>query len=446
MKNRKHIACLLAALAMMAAAVPMMTAAEDAPAQTMQEPAASPALSDALVAAMHEEAPLEVVIRYHALDEDAVKASVMEQAEAYRESLDPTVYTIEEIDDMTLTYMREQAAAASDSYYAEICRDLGIEVEDAVFREGDHSMVCTLSPSQIMTAGSCAWYTGETIVLLRETDPIEILDPAVDPFTPVLPLWVSEALQARIDAGEDLFEVVIRCKGPDYSPLFTVLNDACAAYRDSLDPAVYTEEEIDELVENYRYEKNLEMNEAIIEAHHEMICEQLGIAREDAVFDHDLLTATLTTAQLETASASDWIRNRIVLKEEEDSNRLPAETWVVDGEDVTAPVTEDTVQTTEAVATTTETDADTTASSENGSSDMTTQTTTVKTTATTVTETAVPSDPTAHAETASTEDATTLPQTGVSDPTDRRAAVAAAAMTIAGGMLVIRSRKRNGRR
>ncbi len=131
-------------------------------------------------------------------------------------------------------------------------------------------------------------------------------------------LFVSEKLLAEIESGKQAIEVVVFYKNLDYSGIIQKVTQKGEEYRQSLNPEVYTPDEINEMTGEFKNKLNAELVESALNAYRKEICESLGIAMEDADFSGggNSMVCTLTPEQIMTATKSDWFSRKIILESE----------------------------------------------------------------------------------------------------------------------------------
>ena len=284
-----------------------------------------------------------------------------------------------------------------ETYALQALADLNLEKENCTFDSVYPVVQCSLTEEQLQAAESMA-SVAKVLPLDVWTTPE---DAGVQPFDYVAQSdpssVISDKLMAQINAGKQAIEVTMLYKDIDLSDIIEEVRQKGEAYEGSLDPDVYTPDEINEMTGSYKEKLNAELVAAATAARQKEICDSLGIAVEDVTFvGITRMICTLTPEQIYKAAESDWLYKGITLREE-----------FVSSDDLglvtTAPADE---------ITTTETSAVTTASSTEKPTVTTTETCPVEELVTT-TETTVTITTTTTAETSATEIITTTTETAV---------------------------------
>lgn len=284
-----------------------------------------------------------------------------------------------------------------ETYALQALADLNLEKENCTFDSVYPVVQCSLTEEQLQAAESMA-SVAKVLPLDVWTTPE---DAGVQPFDYVAQSdpssVISDKLMAQINAEKQAIEVTMLYKDIDLSDIIEEVRQKGEAYEGSLDPDVYTSDEINEMTGSYKEKLNAELVAAATAARQKEICDSLGIAVEDVTFvGITRMICTLTPEQIYKAAESDWLYKGITLREE-----------FVSSDDLglvtTAPADE---------ITTTETSAVTTASSTEKPTVVTTETCPAEELVTT-TETTVTITTTTTAETSATEIITTTTETAV---------------------------------
>lgn len=272
------------------------------------------------------------------------------------------------------------------TYALQALADLNLEKENCTFDSVYPVVQCSLTGEQFQAAESMAsiakvipldvWTTPEDAGV-QPFDYVEQSDPSS---------VISDKLMAQINAGKQAIEVTMLYKDIDLSDIIEEVRQKGEAYEGSLDPDVYTPDEINEMTGSYKEKLNAELVAAATTARQKEICDSLGIAVEDVTFvGITRMICTLTPEQIYKAAESDWLYKGITLREE-----------FVSSDDLglvtTAPADEITTTETSAVTTASSTEKPTVTTTETfPTEESVTTTETTVTITTTTTETIVPS-------------------------------------------------------
>ncbi len=140
-----------------------------APLSAVNKTSSSSTVSEKVLAEIESgKQSIEVVVFFKSISYSEIIKEVNQKSEEYRQSLSPEIYTPDEINEMTgyfkMQLNDELVKSAWDAYHKEICESLGIAMEDVDFSGGGNSMVCTLTPEQIMTATESDWFSRKIIL------------------------------------------------------------------------------------------------------------------------------------------------------------------------------------------------------------------------------------------------------------------------------------------
>ena len=140
-----------------------------APLSAVNKTSSSSTVSEKVLAEIESgKQSIEVVVFFKSISYSEIIQEVNQKSEEYRQSLSPEIYTPDEINEMTgyfkMQLNDELVKSAWDAYHKEICESLGIAMEDVDFSGGGNSMVCTLTPEQIMTATESDWFSRQIIL------------------------------------------------------------------------------------------------------------------------------------------------------------------------------------------------------------------------------------------------------------------------------------------
>ena len=197
-----------------------------------------------------------------------------------------------------------------ETYALQALADLNLEKENCTFDSVYPVVQCSLTEEQLQAAESMA-SVAKVLPLDVWTTPE---DAGVQPFDYVAqsdPSFViSDKLMAQINAGKQAIEVTMLYKDIDLSDIIEEVRQKGEIYEGSLDPDVYTPDEINEMTGSYKEKLNAELVAAATAARQKEICDSLGIAVEDVTFvGITRMICTLTPEQIYKAAESDWLYN-----------------------------------------------------------------------------------------------------------------------------------------
>lgn len=281
------------------------------------------------------------------------------QANEYAAVLDTAQYTEKEISDMEIAYFEETMDKVladnikSCALYA--LSDLDLDETACKFDSVYPIVYCNLTEKQLKSAEnmnsivkivySDEWITPEEFDVM----PFDYVEQSNTSST-----VLSDKLMAEIDAGKQTIEVTMLYKDIDLSEIIQEVRQKGEEYQNSLDPNVYTPDEINEMTGAYKENLNAELINSATATYRQTICDYLGIKMENVTFiGNTRMICTLTPEQIYTAAESDWLDKSIILREE-----------FVSGDDIgyttTLPTETTMIETTTTTTTTTTTDSTTT--------------------------------------------------------------------------------------
>lgn len=283
------------------------------------------------------------------------------------------------------------------TYALQTLADLNLEKEACTFDSVYPMVQCNLTEEQLQATESMV--SVEKVISLDAWTTPEAA--GIQPFDYVVQSdsssAISDKLMAQINAGKQAIEVTMLYKDIDLSDIIEEVRRKGEAYENSLDPNVYTPDEINKMAGAYKENLNAELVSAATAVRQKEVCDSLGIAVEDVTFvGITRMICTLTPEQIYKAAESNWLYKGITLREE-----------FVSSDDFGLVTTAPTAETT-----TTETTAVTTASSTEKPTITTTETFSTGELVTT-TETTVTITTTTTAEATATEIITTTTETAV---------------------------------
>lgn len=324
------------------------------------------------------------------------------QANEYAAVLDTAQYTEKEISDMEIAYFEETMDKVladnikSCALYA--LSDLDLDETACKFDSVYPIVYCNLTEKQLKSAEnmnsivkivySDEWITPEEFDVM----PFDYVEQSNTSST-----VLSDKLMAEIDAGKQTIEATMLYKDIDLSEIIQEVRQKGEEYQNSLDPNVYTPDEINEMTGAYKENLNAELINSATATYRQTICDYLGIKMENVTFiGNTRMICTLTPEQIYTAAESDWLDKSIILREEFVSvddlgytTTLPTETTMIETTTTTTTTTTTItpIVTTDAQGNLTSESSETTiisdTSTEMFQSTTTTTTTTIVTTVTT---------------------------------------------------------------
>ena len=128
---------------------------------------------------------------------------------------------------------------------------------------------------------------------------------------------ISEKLKGDIEAGLEKIDVIIQCVIKyDVKSITAEIQNAVAEYAETLDTSVYSADEINQMIGEFKNELGDQKYQEAYSAKYQEICDYIGIDVTEAEFVGTKLSCTLTPEQIYKIADSEYIKGIVIEKSE----------------------------------------------------------------------------------------------------------------------------------
>ena len=128
---------------------------------------------------------------------------------------------------------------------------------------------------------------------------------------------ISEKLNGDIEAGLEKINVIIQCVIKyDVKSITAEIQNAVAEYAETLDTSVYSADEINQMIGEFKNELGDQKYQEAYSAKYQEICDYIGIDVTEAEFVGTKLSCTLTPEQIYKIADSEYIKGIVIEKSE----------------------------------------------------------------------------------------------------------------------------------
>ena len=128
---------------------------------------------------------------------------------------------------------------------------------------------------------------------------------------------ISEKLKGDIEAGLEKINVIIQCVIKyDVKSITAEIQNAVAEYAETLDTSVYSADEINQMIGEFKNELGDQKYQEAYSAKYQEICDYIGIDVTEAEFVGTKLSCTLTPEQIYKIADSEYIKGLVIEKSE----------------------------------------------------------------------------------------------------------------------------------